>query len=223
VPGAPFRAPGFFAYLEIGMAYASLDQLLEYLPQLVDEVAQHAVLESVLDRATSIINLEIGVTSDLTAAAAGSRVVYGAGTPYLTLPANASAVTAVTTLSGYTVPDYVYSSDGYLIATDSTGILTPLSTSYGITTVYGVYYPVWQDRLPYTVAATYGYNADVITAATEACLQIAVRLFRFRDSGGSEVIGTDAGVVEVRSQYSPLVKRILDAIDAQAMPGVGIW
>lgn len=202
-------------------SYGSLDQLKRYLNQFAGDTSQDTVLQEALDRATSIINLELGVTLNLTAAATGSRTIYGDDTPYLTLPDNGQTVTAVTTLSGYTVPSYV-EQDGMLLVTTSAGILAPRAYAYGLGH-YATYNPVWLSGVPYTVAATYGYNADVLTALTEACLELAIRLWRFRDAGGGQEVGTDAAVIEVKVQFAPLVRDLLKQVKAQTQPYQGVY
>lgn len=194
----------------------SVGALKQYLDQFGGTTDKDATLTAILERATAIVETELGYSFD--AAAPSTRVVYGDGTDFLTLPDNATVVTAVTTLSGYSVPDYVHIGD--LLQVTRNGILgyaTPLGGLAG----YGYPSGGWQLGVPYTVAATYGYGtapADI----TQVALEVAVQLWRFRDSGGSTVVGIEgAGAVTVRNALSPLAKGILDA--HRLRPGLGVY
>lgn len=173
------------------MSYATVAQLRVYLDQVPDTVPNDAKLQAVLDRATAIIDTMLGVSFTL-ASGAGTNIVYGDGTDYLIPPAFVS-VSGVTAPTGYTVPDYT-AIDGKLIVTRD-GLLGPL---YGAQSLAGRLYGAlggWLSGVPYTVAGTFGYAAypnDIV----EACLEIAVDLWRFKDSGSIKVAGVEgAGVV----------------------------
>lgn len=204
-------------------SYASLSEMrgaTGRLDQLTDTNANRdTLLQACLDQATSIINMELGFA--LTAAAPGTQTVYGTATVWLPLPLfTAGSVSLVATLSGYTVPSYV-ESGGALRITNSTGIytappdyrLTPASGyGYGYGYDSGLTYGgggVWLAGVPYTVSATYGASADDLNAAKMCCLEIAVMLWKFRDSGGSTAVGTENAVVVVKNAYSPVVSRML--------------
>lgn len=195
--------------------YATRAELLAYLDQLDGDTSKYPTLDAVLERAAALINLDLGVTADLTPAAAGTQVVYGDGTRYLVPRGPISAVTLVSAASGVYIPAYVVQ-DGILVASTSIGAVVPVSW-WGTT-------GVWAAGVPFTVAATFGYSSQVMTALKEANLQIAVRLWRFRESGGSEVIGAESGVVEVRQQFSPMVKDILRLVNRERHGvAAGVW
>ena len=171
------------------------------------DTTRDTFLQACLDQATSIINLELGYT--LTAATVGTQVVYGTGTVWLPLPQfTAGSVTLVETLSNYTVPEYVESGSALRI-TDTAGVYTvPPYPQLAWSSLYG-YGSIWLPGVPYTVHATYGVSADDLVVAAACCLEMAVQLWKFKDSGGSAVIGTDVGAVTVKNDYSPIVRRML--------------
>lgn len=189
------------------MAYATVANIREYLDQVPTNAGTTALLQNVLDRATAIIDTELGFAFG--SSAVTTRTVYGDGTDFLQPPRFvAGSVTAVTTTSGYTVPDYV-EQDGWLVVTragrlgnqygGATGLLAPARYGEG-----------WAAGLPYTVAATYGYPtvpADIV----ECCLEIAIRIYKAKDAGFSDVVGVEgSGAVGYSGALPALVRRILD-------------
>lgn len=207
------------------MAYASVTQLRVYLTQLNPGQASDEALGVVLDRATQVIDTELGFAFDT--AAAGTRVVYGDGTDYLVPPRFvAGSVTTVTAPGGWSVPTYAEHA-GTLIIVDSDGrqrdayrrrlalppasdLVTESWPSYG-----------WVKGLPYTVAATFGW-ASVPTDIVECALEIAVRIWRARDAGFSDVVGVGGeGGVGYNGALPNLVKRVLGHYKAGT--SVGVW
>lgn len=187
-------------------------------PSVTLAVANDAKIQKVLDRATQIIDTLLGFGFTLSGAA-GTQIVYGDGTDYLEPPAFVSgSVTAVTAPTGYTVPSYVVK-DGVLIITRDS-LIGPL---YGSEALAGrLYHPLggWLEGVPWTVAATFGYSAYP-TDIVEACLEIAVDLWRFKDAGSIKMVGVEgAGVVSGKG-LPPTAKIILDKRIADAsFPGV---
>lgn len=177
-----------------------------------------AALQRRLDAATQVIDHELDQAAGTFSAAAGAaiRTVYGDGTGYLLLPAFvAGSVTLVTTISGLGVPDYI-EQDGYLIVTDANGVI-PID---GELRDYGITGLVWREGVPYAVSATYGYSS-VPSDIKEACLQIAVRMWRAKDAGFSDVVGVEgSGAVGYNGALPNMVKRILDRYREDRIPGV---
>lgn len=213
------------------MAYVTLDNLRGpdgYLDQQFTDDSglpneEHdTALAAILLRAESFVNSYLKVSTSLTLAATADRVIYGNGLQILPLPPFvAGSVTLVSTISDYTVPDYI-EQDGALVLTDSTGVLLSpyrygLSYSYGSATV-------WTPGVPYTITADFGWSASDLAVLAEATLQTAVQLWRYRDTGGSETIGAEGAITTVRAGWTPLVKQALDDI-AQRVRGFsgGIW
>ena len=201
------------------MPYASVTELKRYaLTQLEETSEDDTQLSHYLAVATALIDNELGYSFEATNTT--PQVVYGDGTPYLKLPADyLGPITGVTAPSGYTVPDYV-ERDGYLITTDSSGVLyerTLSSLAYGYT-----YASVWLPRVPYTIAATYGYGATVPIDIKQLCIEIAVMVRKYAATGGSDVVGTETAAVTVRSQLNPLQKAILVAHAADS-GDVGVY
>jgi len=181
------------------MAYATVADLRAYLPQIESGAAMDALLAAILDRATAIVDGEIGhAWSSATEAA---QVVYGDGTPTLVLPAPvAGQVTSITAPPGAIVPTYARRGD-LLIAVDGR---------------------VWARGIPYTVTAPFGYGpppADVV----EATLEIAASIWREKDSGFATVLGVEgAGAIETRQAFSPRVRSILNRYRATRRYAVAV-
>ena len=78
----------------------------------------------------------------------------------------------------------------------------------------------WLSGLPYTVSATFGYTtvpADIV----ECCLEIAVRIWRGRDAGFSDVVGVEgSGAVGYNGALPAMVKRVLDHYKQTT---TGVW
>lgn len=179
-------------------------------PSVSIEPALDDVLQAVLDRATQILDTAIGYS--LATSVSGSQVVYGDGTAYL-VPAACLTVSGVTAPSGYDIPDYVLR-DGMLILTDSAGVLVPEAYA-GRGPV-----PAWREGVPYTVAGTFGYAA-VPDDIVEACLEIAVRLWRGRSSGFSDVVGVEGGgAVGYEKAFPAMVRHTIGRYRAKRAPGV---
>lgn len=213
------------------MSYVTIDDLRgpdgyldqQFTDESGDELTNHdTVLTAILARAEAFVNRYIKVPSSLAAAASDEVVLYGNGLQTLILPPYvAGSVEEVSTLSGYTVPDYI-EQDGALVITDASGIVVA-PYRYGLGYAYGSSV-VWQQGVPYTVTATFGWSADDLAVLAEATLEIAVQLWRYRDAGGSETIGAEGAITTVRAGFTPLVKQGLDDI-AQRVRGFsgGIW
>lgn len=187
-------------------------------PSVTIAIANDAKIQRVLDRATAIIDLYLGSSFTLSTIA-GTRIVYGDGTDYLEPPAFVSgSVTAVTAPTGYTIPTYTVI-DGVLIITRDS-LLGPL---YGSEALAGrLYTPLggWLAGVPWTVAATYGYSTYP-TDIVEACLEIAVDLWRFKDAGSIKSVGVEGAGIVTGKGLPPTAKLILDRRLADAtFPGV---
>lgn len=188
-------------------------------PSVTVQVAGDARLQKVLDRATAIIDTYLGQGFALSSGTPGTQIVYGDGTDFLEPPPFvAGSVTLVTAPTGYSVPIYTVV-DGILIVTRD-GLQ---GTLYNSETIAGrLYNPIggWLAGVPYTVAATFGYSA-IPDDIKEACLEIAVDLWRFRDAGSIKAVGVEgAGMVSGKG-IPATAKAILDArVAAAGFPGV---
>jgi hypothetical protein len=195
------------------MAYATLEDLVDYLTQFRDlepDDPSMDTLDRCVTRAEGFVNGYLGLSSSLTLAASTTRTLYGDGGLYLTSDIPMSTVTTVTAPTGYTVPSYVLM-DGVLRITDSGGVLVqPWYPALGGTS--WPYTSGWAQGVPYSVTATFGVSSGDMATLTEATLQTAVQLWRYKDSGGSETIGAEGGVVTVRAGWTPLVRDGLEAI-----------
>jgi hypothetical protein len=175
------------------MAYATLAQLKAYLNQITDD-SQDALLEDVLDRATAIIDTVVGYS--FAPAASGERVVYGNGTE----------------------PDYIEQAGALVVTRES---LT--GAAYHSQSLSGAPYGLtggWLAGVPYTVTADFGVAATVPLDIQECCLQLAVRIWRAKDAGFSDVVGVEgSGDVGYNGALPALVKKILTTY-ATSSPGV---
>lgn len=187
-------------------------------PSVTIANALDARLQKVLNRANAIIDTYLGFSFTLSGTPA-TQVVYGDGTDFLEPPPFiAGSVTLVTVPTGYTAPAYT-AIDGVLVVTRD----SLLGGMYESETIAGrLYNPIggWLAGVPYTVAATFGYSA-IPEDIKEACLEIAVDLWRFKDAGSIKMVGVSgAGVVSGKglpaTAKAILDKRLLDA----SFPGV---
>lgn len=204
-------------------AYITVAQIKQYLDQLSSVVTHDTVLGLIADRATAFVNEYLGVTTNLTAAASATRVLYGDGGLFLStdIPIASVTVGGVTAPSGYTVPTWALL-NGVLRIVDTLGVVVqPRYRSLDATWLYSY---GWGVGVPYTVVGTFGYSADDLAVVTEACLQTAVQLWRYKDSGGSETIGAEGAITTVKAGWTPLVKGGLDAIRRKTRGNaVGVW
>lgn len=193
------------------MAYASVPQLRDYLVQVPTDAPTNALLSDILDRASAVIDRVVGFSFGVTAVAA--RTAYGDGTPYLAVPGRhvAGSVTMVTAPAGALVPSWV-ERDGLLVVCDAAGYAPPVGALR-----WGLW---WEPGLPYAVTAIYG-TPEVPLDITECCLEIAVRIFRARDAGFSDVVGVEgAGAIGYNGALPATVKRVLETYSAPARAGV---
>jgi hypothetical protein len=202
------------------MPYATVEQMRAYLKQAGLTAANDELFEDILERATAIIDGELGYSFDT--AGVGTEVVYGDGTDFLVPSAFvAGSVTGVTAPSGYTVPDYTVR-DGHLIVTRD-GVVGSWYAREGLW-AYQLAYPYrggWEPGVPYTVAATFGHSA-VPADIVEATLEVAIRIWRAKDAGFSDVVGVEGGgAVGYNGALPAMVKRILD--NHRRDDRAGVW
>jgi hypothetical protein len=212
---------GFLRYAEIAVSYLTVRELkTRFLEQLTETAEHDGALQFYLDAATGVIDLELGYT--YIAAAPDTEIVYGDGTTSLMLPAHTTgSVTTVTAPSSYSVPSAYVEYGGDLWVTDSSGVLTvPRLPRLSYEGWYG---QVWQQGVPYTVTASFGHGAAE-EPIKYVCGEIAVQMWRRRDSGGTEVLGVEgASAVSIRNSLSPLARSILDAAKAGSDKHIGVW
>jgi hypothetical protein len=194
------------------MRYATIEQLQAYLSQTEDTAANVALFGTLLDRATSIVRgaLRRKLADDTFDyaewGAASTKLVRSYGGDYLALPphqaGSATLVERQTTTSPIayeTVVDTWAAEGGRLYRPSRWGI----------------------DR--YRVTAVWGYGPDVPDAIEEVTLEIAVNLWRAKDSGGYVTsIGVDGeGSTRVVAGLNKLQMHILqDVADRLRMVAV---
>jgi len=163
------------------MAYATVDQLREYLSQVEDGAEADAKLGIILDRATDIVDLALGFAFVGVDAQATSRDVRARGGVWLQIPPHqVGSVTAVLKVLGRgTIGEVtldVAATYGFVEEDDGR-----LYCDYG-------WAPGW-----YRVTALWGYGTAP-AAIVEVTLELAVNLWRSADRGMySDVIGVEGG------------------------------
>jgi hypothetical protein len=166
------------------MALITKEDVYQYLNQVVPDTASDALLDTICARVDSIISAYLGYTWDAYAPTATTKVVTGAGTPWLSLPPHEPGSVTTVTIEGFTdeIEGWAEESGGALYLTHS--------YPYSGNAWYGMH--GWYVRR-YTVTAKWGHG-DVPEALKEVAVEMAVNLWRERDQGSfSDVIGVDTG------------------------------
>lgn len=196
------------------MSYAELADFRLLMEQAPAGSTEDARIQLCLDAATALIDTELG--HDWAAGVVGTEVVYGDGSAELEPPAFvAGSVTAVSAPSGYSVPTYA-EVDGRLVVADASGIIyRPPFYPYP----WGYYTQRWLPGVPYTVSATYGWG-EAPDDIKQACLEIAIAMYRGRDAGYSDVVGTagSGGEIGYVGKYSKRADAILRRYRQAANP-----
>lgn len=162
------------------MTYATLPQLLGYLDQTQKHdglvaavpltVGQELTLVATLERATSMIDAVLGFRFAGYTSAAQRVLAYGGA--YLALPPHQPGSVSSVTWGSATINPTSY-------AATPAGQLLALAGAWGVGA--------------YTVTAAWGYG-DPPPVITQVCLELAVNLWRAKDTGSfQEVIGASDG------------------------------
>jgi len=180
------------------MPYGSIDQLYDYLPQTTR--GEHdAVLSDVLERATAIVEGELGFQFSDYGANAEARDIRHSRGQYLRLPGyQAGSITKVEEIAGRgttsetagEVTEYIEESDGRLY-----------------------YDPGWTAGAWYRIEARWGYGPppdDIV----EVTLEVAVNIWRGRDaSQWSASIGVEGqGSVSYNRALTWAQRSIIEAV-----------
>jgi hypothetical protein len=160
-------------------AYATVVDLREYLDQVRDTEATDAALETVLERATAMVDGVLGFHFSAYGETATERDVWsGAGGEFLYLPAHeAGSLTGITLVSGRGT-DWEAETE---------------ITDYVVEERWRLYrYAGWTRRRWYRATAVWGLG-DPPAEVVEVTLQVAVNLWQGRDAGRwSENVGEGA-------------------------------
>lgn len=161
------------------MSYADIPEIRNYLEQIRDAPVQDpqtdVTLQEILGRATSMIDTYLGFSYG--GYTSGTKVVYGGGSPNLTLPPHQQGtVTIITPEGGTPVVDTTWTEqeDGsvYLDASHVPYPAPYASLRYG--TGWGFY--------RYTVTALWGYGLPP-ESVKEVCLELAMNIWKQKDKG----------------------------------------
>lgn len=159
------------------MPYATFAQLRGYLEQLTD--ADETLATAILERATGIVNDELGFEFAAYGASADRDIDAGWGGRYLYLPAHQEgSVTAVVQVSNRGM---------------ASELTTPI-TDYVVETRWRLYRASeWLPRTFYRVTAVWG-PGPVPEQAVEVTLEVAVNIWRGRHTANfSSQLGADGG------------------------------
>lgn len=203
--------------------YATAAQLYEYLPQVEQTLANTARLETILTRATGIVRDALRAALADPAfdyadwGVAATKTIRSYGGEYLWLPPHqAGSITSVV-YGTYTLDDAAYgaTTSGALQALEVSGLSYPLSWAWPRGADWGL--------TTYIVTAVWGYGPDVPAAIEEVTLELAVNLWRARDSGGYvTAIGAEGeGSVRVVSGLNKLQQQVIANVAAQ-LSGVAV-
>jgi hypothetical protein len=183
--------------------YASVERLQDYLPQTETTATNVVLFGRLLDRATGIVRgaMRRALADDAfdyaAWGAASTKVLRSYGGDYLTLPPHqAGSVTLVERQT--TTSPIAYEAVVDTWAAEGVRLYRP--SRWGI------------DR--YRVTAVWGYGPDVPEAIEEVVLELAVNLWRARDSGGYVTsIGADGqGSTRVVAGLNKLQQQIVQDV-----------
>lgn len=195
-------------------------------PTVRISVATDAAIQRVLARATAIINTELDFSFG--DASRRAETVYGDDGVYLVPPRfEPGTVETVTAPTGYDVPTWGEHGEA-LAVVDADGVIPPPRMRDELLPSLR-----WRAGVPYVVTAVYG-RAAVPDDIVECCLEIAVRIWRARDAGFSDVIGVEGtrggglgsgGEVAYTGALPRLVRLVLDRYRAKAAAerSFGVW
>lgn len=192
------------------MAYATLPELYQYLPQASANGENDAALSAVLDRATSIVEGYLG-WSYAPYDSATTRVIYNPGIAEFVLPPHeAGSVTAVS-FNGDAVTSY------QVIADDRGNevLLSTATSGWGYTTR-----SLWTMGR-YVVTAKWGYG-PVPDRVKQVVLELAVNIWSAKEAARfSAVVGVEGGgAVGYEGALTPQQRMILDGEKARFQ---GTW
>lgn len=149
------------------MSYATVDEIREYLPQLGDD--DETLLQVVLDRATDIVDGELGFSFGVYAETESAKDVWsGAGGRYLYLPCyEIGSIESVSLVSLRGTDDEDTEAEDEYVE-EATGWKLYLDDG-------------WLQRRWYRVEAIWGYGLAP-EAITQVCLEVAVNMWQGKDS-----------------------------------------
>jgi hypothetical protein len=180
------------------MSYATVVQLREYLVQVGSGAANDALLQSVLDRANSIVNEALGFEFAPYGEASGRDVECRHRQRWLEVPYhNAGTVATVEAISGRgTASEVTDALDGWLEEDD------------GRLYRDGGWAPGW-----YRITAQWGYG-PAPASIVEVELEVAVNIWRGRDASmwQSDIGVEGAGAVSYNRALTWAQRSIIDAV-----------
>lgn len=172
--------------------YATLDQIQGRLVPNSYQTSDDAAIGEEITAASRLIDSYLKVEDgffQVAGSTASAKVVYGRGSDLLRLPPFTGSIVAadLAVPSGYTKPPFTVVNGWFTIQTPLT-----LGVVVGNAPEYNPFLYAWLDNVPYTINAKWGWTA-IPADITEACIQIAVRVFRGRDDAYAGVITNQNG------------------------------
>jgi hypothetical protein len=183
------------------VAYATLGELEQYLPQANSNGANSEALLAVLERATSIVDGYLGFSYAEYPATATAKLIYSHGIAEVALPPHETGSVTAVALNGDAVTDYQAIIDDrgneILIATATSG--------WGHTT-----YPLWGAGR-YSVTAKWGHG-PAPARVKQVVLELAVNIWAAKEAARfSAVVGVEGGgAVEYVGSLTGLQRLVLD-------------
>lgn len=186
------------------MSYASVTQLRTYLEQVGVGTAKDAILQAILDRATDIVDGELGFSFAAWGASATARDVRGDGTQHLCPPAYKTA--SITGISR------VYDKGETYASTDAITnyVVDEYVRPYRVWRASGWTYGGW-----YRVTAIWGYG-PVPSAIEQVTMEVAINIWRSKDAASFGDVGAEGqGGVSVNRAMTWAQRSIIDRVRTQ--------
>lgn len=198
-------------------SYATVESLQGYLEQVTPTAANVRLLQKQLDRATGIIrdemrNLLADPSFDYVAwPVASAKTITSYGGPYLQLPPHQAGTVTLVKYGTSTVASttYIETAQGSLQVISSAGLTYPMYWLHPGYATWGL--------AQYSITAIWGYGPTVPSSIEELTLELAVNLWRTRDTGGfRENIGVEgSGGIRMVTGLSENQEAIIMSVCAQ--------
>lgn len=215
-PGGPYTATFQGTLAQDAGPLTGDASLLTPTSTIMIAPASDSVLQSCLDRASDIVRSAMRAaladpTFDYAAwAAASTKIVRAYDGCFLRVPPyQAGSITLIEYQSGSTPSSY----------TALTAAQWETSSNGDVYRASGWGNSGWGDLARYRVTAVYGYGPTPPDALVELTLELAVNIWRSRDTGGfSEQIGVEGpGAIRIVAGLNKLQQRVIDDLVQQLL------
>lgn len=182
------------------MAYCTKDEVRQSAQSMTASAvppADDAFVETLIERASRLFDNEVGVTDSYfeeAGVSASNLTVYGNGGNFLRLPPYvAGSLASLTYPDGYEALPYV-ERDGYLMRTDSNGVLLSEVNS------------PWYSGTPIILSARWGFAATPADVKQEI-IEWVINIWRETDPAGLKLVNLDG--VPLREDIPPRVREVI--------------